>query len=253
MKAIRRKAKLASVFLTILMLYITVPFDSILAAMIGTEATLDSPSAQRARDEINKLLLREDVQYALLAHGIGPMEAKARIDSLSDAEVVRLADQIKNLPGGGNLGKALYGVPKFVLGAAIILAVVGIFVLIVFGIYKAVTYEKSDSAEEYPKSVGGSEYNPEEPWTGVWDVGGSRGYTGRWVLKQKGNTVLSTKESFHKIVGDVSGNELQGKIPDDQYSARFQLKISSDGKSFTGIGTDYLGRSNMYMKGKRIE
>ena len=104
MRLIRQKAKLASVFLTILMLYLSVPFDSILAAMIETETTLDSPSAQQARDEINKLLLREDVQSELLAHGIEPLEAKARIDSLSDAEVVRLADQIHKIPAGGEVG-----------------------------------------------------------------------------------------------------------------------------------------------------
>ena len=103
MKVIRRNAKLASVFLTILMLSITIPYQSVLAAMIGTEATLDSTQAQQARDDINNLLLREDVQNALMAQGIDPLEAKARVASLSDEEVIRLADQIDNLPAGGFL------------------------------------------------------------------------------------------------------------------------------------------------------
>ena len=102
MTLIRRNAKLAGVFLTILTLYITAPFDSVLAAMIETEATLDLKRVHQARDEINELLLREDVQNALMAQGINPLEAKARIDSLSDAEVVRLADQIYKIPAGGN-------------------------------------------------------------------------------------------------------------------------------------------------------
>jgi hypothetical protein len=102
MRVIRRNAKPAGVFLTILMLSLTVPYQSVLAAMIGTEDTLYSTRAQQARDEINDLLAREDVQSALLAQGINPIEAKARIDSLSDAEVVRLADQIDKLPAGGN-------------------------------------------------------------------------------------------------------------------------------------------------------
>ena len=127
MRLIRRKAKLASVFLTILMLYLSVPFDSILAAMIETETTLDSPSAQQARDEINKLLLREDVQSELLAHGIEPLEAKARIDSLSDAEVVRLADQIHEIPAGGDVGSAIVLVLLVALFCAI-------FILIYIGI-----------------------------------------------------------------------------------------------------------------------
>ena len=102
MKVIRQNAKPAGVFLTILMLSLTVPYQSVLAAMIGTEDTLYSTRAQQARDEINDLLAREDVQSALVAQGINPIEAKARIDSLSDAEVVRLADQIDKLPAGGN-------------------------------------------------------------------------------------------------------------------------------------------------------
>jgi hypothetical protein len=103
MKVIRRNAKLASVFLTILMLSITIPYQSALAAMIGTEAMLDSTRSQQARNDINSLLLRDDVKNALMAQGINPIEAKARIDSLSDAEVMRNANEIDKLPAGGGL------------------------------------------------------------------------------------------------------------------------------------------------------
>ena len=131
MKVIRRNAKLASVFLTILMLSITIPYQSVLAAMIGTEAMLDSTGAQQARDDINSLLLREDVQNALMAQGINPIEAKARIDSLSDAEVIRIADEINKLPAGGT------GItpPAWVIAVyigAVVLIIVGIIVGIVW-------------------------------------------------------------------------------------------------------------------------
>lgn len=56
MKTIRRNAKLVSVFLTILVLSITVPFDSVLAVMVKTETILDSTRAQQFRDEINNML-----------------------------------------------------------------------------------------------------------------------------------------------------------------------------------------------------
>ena len=130
MKLTRQDAKLASVFLTILMLSITIPYQSIFAAMIGTEATLDSTQVQQARADINNLLLRADVQSALMAQGINPIEAKARIDSLSDAEVVRLADQIDQLPAGGSLG----GPPVWV--GIVALAVI---ILIVYLIISAIT------------------------------------------------------------------------------------------------------------------
>ena len=120
MKLIRQNAKSVCIFLTILMLSITVPYQSVLAAMIGTEVTLDSTRAQQARDGINSLLLREDVQNALMAQGINPLEAKARIDSLSDAEAIRIADEIDKLPAGGLGFETMVG-----------LLVAGIYILLI--------------------------------------------------------------------------------------------------------------------------
>jgi hypothetical protein len=138
MKLIRRNAKPVCIFLTFLMLSITVPYQSVLAAIIGTDATLDSTRAQQARDEINNLLLREDVQNALMAQGIDPLEAKARIDSLSDAEVVRIADRIDKLPAGGN-GMFAGGVGPAALPAWIgILILVGV-AIVIYLIISAVT------------------------------------------------------------------------------------------------------------------
>jgi Family of unknown function (DUF6627) len=97
MKLIRQRSKSASVFLVILMLLLTVPCQSVLAAMIETEAT---PQGQAARDTIKALLAREDARAVLSAQGIDPLEAMARVDSLSDAEAQRIADQIEELPAG---------------------------------------------------------------------------------------------------------------------------------------------------------
>jgi hypothetical protein len=104
MKTIRQAAKPVSLFLTIFMLLMSVPYQSALAAMIGTETMIDIARGQEAREYVNTMLVREDVQTTLIAHGIDPREAKARVDSLSDAEVVRLVDKIEQLPAGGDIG-----------------------------------------------------------------------------------------------------------------------------------------------------
>ena len=104
MKTIRQAAKPVSLFLTIFMLLISVPYQPALAAMIGTETMIDITRGQESREYIKTMLVRKDVQAALIAHGIDPMEAKARVDSLSNAEVVRLADKIEQLPAGGDIG-----------------------------------------------------------------------------------------------------------------------------------------------------
>ena len=103
MKLIRQRSKSASVFLITLMVLLTLPYQSVLAAMIETDATLGiTVQGQEARNTIKSILAREDIQAVLKAQGIDPLEARARVDSLTDAEAVRIADQIEELPAGGN-------------------------------------------------------------------------------------------------------------------------------------------------------
>ena len=70
--------------------------------MIETQATLDiTVKGQEARNTIKTILAREDAQAVLRAQGIDPLEAMARVDSLTDAEAQRISDQIEELPAGG--------------------------------------------------------------------------------------------------------------------------------------------------------
>ena len=107
MKAVRRMLKPVGFFLAVLMLLISGPFQTALAAMIGTETVLDQSRGQEARAYLNQLLAREDIQAALVARGIDPQEARARIDSLSDAEAVLAADKFDQLPAGSGFFEAL--------------------------------------------------------------------------------------------------------------------------------------------------
>ena len=103
MKLIRQHSKSTGVFLVILMVLVAVPYQSVLAAMIETEATLDITfKGQEARNTIKTILAREDAQAVLRAQGIDPLEAMARVDTLTDTEARRIADQIEELPAGGN-------------------------------------------------------------------------------------------------------------------------------------------------------
>ena len=102
MRMIRQAAKPVSILLTVCMLMVTVPYKSASAAMIGTETALDMSRGLEARNYLKGIIAHEDVQAALIAQGINPLEAKARIDSLSDAEAIDLADQIEQQPAGGS-------------------------------------------------------------------------------------------------------------------------------------------------------
>ncbi len=56
---------------------------------------------------------------------------------------------------------------------------------------------------------------------------------------------------MHEIVGNVAGKSFKGKV--SHTNLRFELRLSSDGMSFKGIATDYFGRSNFHLKGRREE
>lgn len=102
MKLIRQRSKSTAVFLVILIVMVAVPYQSVLAAMVETEATLDiTAKGQEARNAIKTILAREDAQAVLRAQGIDPLEAMARVDSLTDAEAQRIVDEIEALPAGG--------------------------------------------------------------------------------------------------------------------------------------------------------
>ena len=117
MHVVRKMLKPTSICMAVVMLMIFAPVHSVLAAMVGTETVIDSARGQEARDLIHKVLAREDVQAALNEHGIDPMEAKERIDSLTDEEVIRIADQIDQLPEGA-------GAAGFLVVALLVLIIV---------------------------------------------------------------------------------------------------------------------------------
>jgi len=107
MKGLRNNGQFLCIFMAVLMLIVSTPCQSVLAAFIDTETVLDSIRGQEAHDQIKQFLSREDVKAALIAHGIDPMEAKKRINALSDDEVIRIADQIDQLPAGSGAAEAV--------------------------------------------------------------------------------------------------------------------------------------------------
>ncbi len=125
MRRLKRIEKSVSLLMTLLLFLITAPVHSVLAAMVGTEAILVNQDTQNARDRLRSFLDREAVQSQLTARGIDPAEAQARVDSLSDSEVMQISDKIDQLPAGGSFwGTVLY---------LAIIAVIVLFVLELLG------------------------------------------------------------------------------------------------------------------------
>jgi len=70
------------------------------AAMVATDAAV--LTAERAR--VSSLLERAEVRAQLQAHGVDPVDVKARVAALTDDEAAQLAAHLDSLPAGGIVG-----------------------------------------------------------------------------------------------------------------------------------------------------
>ena len=108
-----------------IMLVIATPYQPLLAAMVPTEATIYKIKAQDARDHLKTFISRDDIKNALISQGIDPDEAKARVDSLSDSEVIEVADKIEQLPAGGGAFGAIIGAALIVFLVLLLTDILG--------------------------------------------------------------------------------------------------------------------------------
>jgi hypothetical protein len=98
-----RLHRCVSLAMTCVLLLIYAPLPSALAAMIDTESISAAESTDTQRQKVVAFLQRAEVVEMLKARGIDPAEAAARVASLKDSEVDRLARHIDQLPAGGSL------------------------------------------------------------------------------------------------------------------------------------------------------
>jgi hypothetical protein len=123
---IRTMAKPLSLILIFSFMVMNVTAVKVKAAMVGTEAMLNVTKESNARDRLRAFLDRQNVQSVLKARGISPEEAKARVDALSDAEVVRTASVLDQLPAGGDGFGALIGAALLVFVILLITDLLGL-------------------------------------------------------------------------------------------------------------------------------
>ena len=125
MKFIRKKISFISLFMATMMLLIAIPYQPLLAAMVPTEATIYQIKAQDARDHLKTLISKNDIKRSLISQGIDPDEAKARVDSLSDSEVIEVADKIEQLPAGRGVFGAIIGAALIVFLVLLLTDILG--------------------------------------------------------------------------------------------------------------------------------
>ena len=98
MMYIRSLGRAVALPVTLAMLLLSFPMGMAQAEFITTDEVIGSAVPDRAK--ITGFLARAEVQRQLSALGVDPVEAQARVASLSDVEASRLAGQIGILPAG---------------------------------------------------------------------------------------------------------------------------------------------------------
>lgn len=104
-------AMLASVFVAM-----SIWLPAAQAEMIGTDAVAGADEVEVQRDEILMLLEREEVREQLVAWGVDPADAEARVEALTPAELQALSERMEEDPAGAGVGS--------IVGAALIIFLV---------------------------------------------------------------------------------------------------------------------------------
>lgn len=94
-----------------------IPFAPAHAALVKNSHVAEQQAIQGDRAYVNDFMARADVRAQFEALGVNPDEANLRVAALSDAEVARLAGEIKSAPAGQSAVGA-------VIGAAVLIFVV---------------------------------------------------------------------------------------------------------------------------------
>ena len=104
-----------ALLLILLMSFHTIVAPLASAALVGTDTLISAQEVDASRARLAALLSREDVGSALLAHGVSAGEVLRRVNSLTDQEVMKLAQNIDALPAGADGGVgALIGAMLFI-------------------------------------------------------------------------------------------------------------------------------------------
>jgi hypothetical protein len=116
--------------MTLVLLIGSLPLGVAQAALVTTDRVIGGPGiggdAQHERRKVDAFLQRQDVRDQMVAFGVDPEEAQARVASLSDREIRQIAGQIDRLPAGQGVIVALIGAAVFVFVVLLITDLLGL-------------------------------------------------------------------------------------------------------------------------------
>jgi hypothetical protein len=119
-------AKPLSVFMALTFFTVGVLYQSSAnASMIGTEQSLKEDKYPLKREVLKNMLERKEIQEKLILYGVNSDNARVAVDSLTDDEILELAQKMDELPSGGNGVGALVGAALIVFLVLLITDILG--------------------------------------------------------------------------------------------------------------------------------
>jgi hypothetical protein len=122
LKKMIRPVSLCLVF-SFLMLNCTV--HTAQAQMVGTHSVIADQQDAGHRAQVTNFLAREDVKQVMIQYGVDAVEAQKRVDSLSSAELAKIANSMEQLPAGGSALGTVVGAALFVFVILLITDILG--------------------------------------------------------------------------------------------------------------------------------
>ena len=97
------------------------------AGVISTGAALQMQARHEHLNRVETFLARDDVRNMLTRYGVDAQSAEQRVNSLTDAELARLAGRVDELPAGGVGVIEVLGITVVVLLVLELLGVTNVF------------------------------------------------------------------------------------------------------------------------------
>ena len=136
MYSLIQKRKIVAILVIVSFSTLSIFSAPVHAKMINTDEILKQSQYDLSRKSINTFLDRSEVQKYLVAWGVSPEEAKARIDSLTDEEIENIVSRMDQLPAGGDaLGT--------IVGAALLIFII-LLVTDILGFTDVFSFVKSN-------------------------------------------------------------------------------------------------------------
>jgi hypothetical protein len=126
MTGIPKLRRFVALALAMVMFVLMGPVGAARAALVSTEQVIGASAATADRDRVMAFLGRDDVRRQMVALGVDPMEAAARVQSLSDAEVHQIAGRLDQLPAGQDAIIAIIGAAVFIFLVLLITDLLGL-------------------------------------------------------------------------------------------------------------------------------